>query len=275
LCAALIVRPRLDGAQRFWTFIVATAVGLTFAVEVIVLKGDISRMNTTFKFYLQVWVLLGIAAAVALGWLADRLAAWRDRGKTVWQGFLWLLVGASFLYIPLATRGKINDRYVADMPPGLDGMAYMTRATYDDTGTPYELKWDHDLIVWLQENVAGTPVIAEGNSPLYHWGNRISINTGLPAIIGWDWHQRQQRSIMPGQVIDNRLQDVRTLYSSPLAGDARPIIAQYHVKYIVVGPLERSFYPAEGLAKFDQMAAEGALRVAYRNDGAVLYEVVE
>lgn len=275
LCAALIVRPRLAGAQRFWTFVVAVAVGLTFAVEVVVLKGDISRMNTTFKFYLQVWVLLGIAAAVALGWLADRLAAWRGRGKTVWQGFLWLLVGASFLYIPLATRGKITDRYVADMPPGLDGMAYMTRATYDDTGTPYELKWDHDLIVWLQENVIGTPVIAEGNSPLYHWGNRISINTGLPAIIGWDWHQRQQRSIMPGQVIDDRVADVRTLFSSFLADDARQIIDRYRVKYIVVGPLERSYYPPEGLAKFDQMVAEGALRVAYQNDGAVLYEVVK
>jgi YYY domain-containing protein len=275
LCAALMVRKRLDGTQRFWYFIVAVAVGLTFAVEVIVLKGDISRMNTTFKFYIQVWVLLGIAAAVALGWLAERLAAWQGRGKTVWLGFLWLLVGASFLYVPLATRGKINDRFVNDMPPGFDGLAYMTKATYDDTGNPYSLNWDHELITWLQDNVKGTPVIAEGNSPLYHWGNRLAINTGLPAIIGWDWHQRQQRSIMPGQIIDNRLQDVRTFYSSPVVGDALQIIKDYHVKYIVVGGLERSFYPAEGLAKFDQMAADGLLRVAYRNDGAVLYEVVE
>ncbi|HZY41851.1 MAG TPA: DUF2298 domain-containing protein, partial [Anaerolineae bacterium] len=60
LIAALILRPRLTSAQRFWMFIVAVAVGLTLAVEVVVLKGDISRMNTTFKFYLQVWVLLGI-----------------------------------------------------------------------------------------------------------------------------------------------------------------------------------------------------------------------
>ena len=45
---------------------------LTLAVEYIVLKGDIGRMNTVFKFYLQVWILWGIAAAVALGLPAAR-----------------------------------------------------------------------------------------------------------------------------------------------------------------------------------------------------------
>ncbi|HZY44048.1 MAG TPA: hypothetical protein VFF70_04785, partial [Anaerolineae bacterium] len=104
---------------------------------------------------------------------------------------------------------------------------------------------------------------------------RISINTGLPSIIGWDWHQRQQRSIMPGSVIDNRLNDLRTLYQSTDIIAVTRVIDYYSVHYIVVGALERSYYPPEGLAKFDQMVTSGMLSVAYQNNGDKLYEVVK
>ena len=55
------------------------------------------------------------------------------------------------------------------------------------------------MIHWLEDNVQGTPTIMEGlsDNPLYHWSNRISIYTGLPDVIGWNWHQKQQRSLDP------------------------------------------------------------------------------
>ena len=216
-CVLLAVRPRLAVAQRFWYFIVFLAVALTLVVEIVVLKGDISRMNTTFKFYLQVWILLGISAAVALGWLADRLQQWRGWGAWMWKGFMGVLVVASFFYVFTATPNKMSDRWTQTQSPGLNGNDYMLVAEYGIP--PYQLKWDYEAIQWLQDNVKGTPVVAEAGSgllnvPLYQWGSRISINTGLPTIIGWDWHQRQQRSIMPGWVIDRRLQDVASLYQT-------------------------------------------------------------
>jgi uncharacterized membrane protein len=139
------------------------------------------------------------------------------------------------------------------------------------------LRWDKDAINWLLDNVQGSPVIAEANTEpwLYRWGSRVSIYTGLPTIIGWDWHQRQQRSIMPGQVIDYRLQDVRLLYESPNVAEAQRILAQYGVKYLVVGSIETSYYSPEGLAKFEVMTQQHLLRVAYQNEGAVVYEVVQ
>ncbi len=39
--------------------------------------------------------------------------------------------------------------------------------------------------------------------------------------------------------------------------------------------MERSYYPAEGLAKFERMTGEGQLRIAYQNPGVTIYEVVE
>jgi uncharacterized membrane protein len=135
----LAVRPRLSAAQRFWYFIVFLAVALTLIVEIVVLKGDISRMNTTFKFYLQVWVLLGISAAVALGWLADRLQHWRGWGAWAWKGFMGVLVAASFFYVLTATPNKMSDRWAQRQGPGLNGNDYMLVAEYGIP--PYQLKW--------------------------------------------------------------------------------------------------------------------------------------
>jgi uncharacterized membrane protein len=264
-------------AQRFWYFVVFLALALTLAVEIVVLKGDISRMNTTFKFYLQVWILLGISAAVALGWLADRLQQWRGWGAWLWKGFMGMLVAASFFYVLTATPNKMSDRWTQTQSPSLNGNDYMLVAEYDIP--PFKLKWDYEAIQWLQDNVQGTPVVAEAGSgllnvPLYQWGSRISINTGLPTIIGWDWHQTQQRSIMPSRVIMQRLQDVSTLYQTTERDVALDVLNRYDVKYVVVGALERQHYSPEGLPKWDQMVSEGLLKVAYQNEGTTIYEVI-
>jgi uncharacterized membrane protein len=292
-CVALALRPRLAVAQRFWYFVVFLAVALTLVVEIVVLKGDISRMNTTFKFYIQVWILLGISAAVALGWLADRLQRWHGWGAWLWKGFMGVLVAASFFYVLTATPNKISDRWIANQAPSLNGNDYMSVAEYGNP--PYPLEWDYEAIKWLQDNVKGTPVVAEAasgilNVPLYQWGSRISINTGLPTIIGWDWHQRQQRSVMPGWVIDRRLQDVSALYRTLDPAVAQEVLDRYAVKYIVVGPLERTTYVPDGsdpsltldptyispsLTKFDQMAAEGQLKIVFQNEGTKIYEVIK
>ncbi|MGI5838028.1 MAG: DUF2298 domain-containing protein, partial [Chloroflexota bacterium] len=47
---------------------------LTLGVEFVTIKGDIGRMNTVFKFYLQAWFLFGIASAIGI---IDTLFHWR------------------------------------------------------------------------------------------------------------------------------------------------------------------------------------------------------
>jgi uncharacterized membrane protein len=100
----------------------------------------------------------------------------------------------------------------------------------------------------------------------------VSIYTGLPTIIGWDWHQTQQRFGFR-YMVDERMADLQTLYSAPRPEQAIPLIAKYHVGYIYVGELERAYYPDVGLRKFDDMAANGQLELVYDQDSVRIYRV--
>jgi uncharacterized membrane protein len=51
------------------------------------------------------------------------------------------------------------------------------------------------------------------------------------------------------------------------------IIAKYDVEYVYVGQLEWVRFQPQGLAKFDQMAADGYLEEVYRNAGTSIYRV--
>ena len=115
-------------------------------------------------------------------------------------------------------------------------------------------------------------MILEGLAPLYHWGARYSIYTGLPAVLGWDWHQKQQRA---GYVerVDQRQRDVNRFYESTDPEVARTFMDRYDVAFIVVGGLERAYYPAAGLAKFDRLVGSG-LEVVYRQGGVTIYQVI-
>ena len=81
---------------------------------------------------------------------------------------------------------------------------------------------------------------------------RYSIYTGLPAVIGWDWHQRQQKQILPSNYVSDRLADVENFYNTTDIFTALNFLQKYDVKYIIVGQLERIIYGQDGLAKFSE-----------------------
>jgi uncharacterized membrane protein len=259
---------------------------MTMMVELITYKGDIGRMNTVFKFYLQVWVFFGIAAATGLAWLttADRRPQIVEGGgrwsavsglAAAWWIAFAALVFIGMLYPLTATNAKVNDRYVMGSPAGLNGMDFMRTAVYQDRNYDMVLEYDRQAIEWLRANVVGSPVILEGNAPLYHWASRVSIYTGLPTVIGWDWHEKQQRSIIDGSIIDRRQDAVRTIYNTRDGGEALALLKRFRVSYIYVGDVEYAFYDAAGLSKFDEMARVGSLQVVYQNERVRIYKVNE
>jgi uncharacterized membrane protein len=117
--------------------------------------------------------------------------------------------------------------------------------------------------------VQGTPAIVEAHIPFYRWGNRFTIYTGLPGVLGWDWHQTQQRGAAP---VQQRAADIDSFYSSPDVTGAVKFLRAYDVKYVIVGQVERLYYPQAGIDKF-AAGLNGALDVAYSNPRLTIYKV--
>lgn len=135
----------------------------------------------------------------------------------------------------------------------IDGMEYMKTSSYSTNGVSMDLNQDYEGIRWMQYNVKGSPVIVEGNVPEYQWGNRFTVYTGLPGVIGWNWHQRQQRAILPSNWVTDRIDEVRNFYSTSNLENAVAFVQKYQIKYIIVGQLERIVYPGSGLDKFHDL----------------------
>ena len=98
----------------------------------------------------------------------------------------------------------------------------------------------------------------------------MAAYTGLPTVLGWPWHQTQQR-LAYGEQIPRRAADVAEIYNTTGIARAEEILRRYDVAYVVVGELERIYYREAGLRKFSEMAELGLLRQVYSNLGVVIY----
>jgi YYY domain-containing protein len=282
LAAFLGLAPGVAASRRLMWWLVALAVVLTLIVEIVVLKGDIGRMNTVFKFYLQVWTLLSVTAAVAIAWLRQRMQHWQSRWPWIWGAVLALLIAGGAIFLPLGIRSRAIDRMAPEAGLTLDGMAYIDHAEFV-AGDPaaneqqeISLSGDYAAIRWIQDHVEGSPVIIEGlGYREYLWANRISIYTGLPTVVGWEWHQVQQRAALSDGMVGWRRNDVRTFYQTADIDYAMEVLRRYGVRYVYVGPYERVYYSGPGLDKLEDMADSDQLRIVYDAEGVQIYEVTD
>jgi len=273
--AILMLRPDLPDTKRFILFLTGTALTITIAVEFIALVGDIGRMNTIFKLYLQAWMMFAVSAAAAFGWLLPAFSQWRFKWRLTYQAGVYILLACAFMFTLTASTDKISDRMNPDAPNSLDAMEFMNHTQHWD-GQIMDLSEDYRAIRWMQDNIEGSPVIVEANCTEYRWCTRFTIYTGLPGVVGWNWHQRQQRGIFAPQV-QERVNEVGTFYATTDVQAALAFLKKYDVKYIVVGQLERNVYPflpdtPDGLSKFTEF--EGTYwNVIYQDINTTIYQV--
>ena len=276
--------------RRLIWILFAIGYGITFVVEVLVLKGDVGRSNMVFRMYLEAWFILGIALSVAALEIFKKLKEWRPLRRVGWVVVLQLLVLLALVYPFIATGKKINDRWPSTQNPvkSLDGSLFMLGdklinpdllpAVYSDDGREIDLSMDYAGIQFMQDNISGSPVIVEGHTTEYRWGARYAIHTGLPSVIGWSWHTRQHNSLLDGSIFDKRIQEVVDFYNTTDMDAANQFLKKYHVRYIIVSGLERVYYSAEGIDKFAEMTSQGQLNIVFgdqTDNSATIYEVIQ
>jgi YYY domain-containing protein len=267
----LLLRPNLSDVKRVVLFWVGTALLITIMVELVAVHGDIGRMNTIFKFYLQAWLLLAVCSGAAFVWIVQELYQWNPGWRNFFQIGTSLLLAGAFAFTLTATVDKVSDRMANSVPFTLDSITYMKYAQYADFGVTMNLVQDYQAIRWMQDNVQGSPVIVEANCSEYRWCTRFTIYTGLPGVVGWNWHERQQRTFMT-QLVEERVSEVDEFYTTTDIQSALAFLKEYNVKYIIVGQLERAEYAGPGLDKFESQ--NGKLwNSVYREGNTVIYQV--
>jgi uncharacterized membrane protein len=251
--------PPRPSALPFVLLLIFTAALLTLGPEFVYLRDNFGqRLNTTFKFYYQAWVMFGVAGLFALDYLWRELTG-RARLVPVVTAGVYITVFVLTLLFPYHAiqsrtaefRGTGADR----LPATLNGLTQMQRFNNDE----------YEAIMWLRQNVSGTPVVLEAVGGQYSAFGRVSASTGLPTVLGWAGHELQWRGNSnpePGQ----RDPAVQQIYTDPAWNTSPDLLNRYNVEYIYVGGLESTTYGPAGTQKFADQ-----LEVAYQNNSVTIY----
>jgi YYY domain-containing protein len=296
-------------ARVFLALLTTTGLAILAGTQIVYLKdflqgGDWYRMNTLFKFFSQVWVLWGVATAVALPQLWRRLAA-ADRPRQAaavtsdvvesdavadvqrayrghsapaslswsWTAVFVLLLAASMAYPLWGTPARLSQRLVGWRPPfgTLNGLDYMRNGSYTwpDDSHRIELQYDWEAIQWLLANVRGNPVVAESAEVDYYraGGTRVASLTGISGLRGM--HESEQRA---GEAVGERDGLHREFWNTQDETRTKELIDQLQISLIYVGELERHQHP-DGVQKLERMAQRRQLEKLYSNAGVTIYGV--
>ncbi len=228
-----------------------TALLLAFSVEFVYLRDTFgTRMNTVFKFYFQAWVLMAVVAAFAVVYLAKhagRILRW------VSLPVIALVVIAGLFYPVFGTITRA-ERFRST--PTLDGTAYLTPQNGGDAAA----------IAWLRQNVPGVATILEASGGSYSYAGRISAQTGLPTLLGWDGHELQWRGNTIEQ--DTRRPDIERIYRYATGSELRQLLDRWQIDYLIVGDLERQTF---GVTPQSEARLAQVMDLVYDAEGVRIY----
>jgi YYY domain-containing protein len=220
----------VDASTLFALLLAFTGFGLTLGVEFLyVLDSFGSRMNTVFKLYFQAWTLFAAAAAFGVYYVWMNMHGF---GRALWASVFSLLLALSLVFPVLAYPNRANDfqANAAAGIPTLDGTLWIKYTSPDD----------YAGIQWLNANAKDHAVILEAPGPEYSFYDRVSVATGLETVLGWSGHELQWRG--NGDEGAKRERDAEKIYTTLDPNQARTLLREYRVDYVIVGGLEREKY---------------------------------
>ncbi len=250
-----------------------------------------SRSNTIFKFYYQAWMLWSLAAAFGAAILLQL------ESKNVW-GWIYrpVLVIAIIVSLAFPVMGlpeKTNNFQITNFTSRLK----MGQASADPQAFAHALDvWTLDgarlfhnqypddaaAADWLLHAPAGVIAEVVGRDAYSDYG-RISVYSGQPTVLGWWFHEQQWRGGLaeqqsrlqnltcrrndPNITTFTRSDDIACLYQTSNWDEAAQVINEYHIRYVVVGTLERRNY------RVNEIKFQNYMTQVFESGGVVIYEV--
>lgn len=219
---------REDQAYRFSLLLIVAGMLLVLVPEFVYLRDLFGyRLNTIFKFYYLAWLMWSVAAAFGTIVLFQRL---RLPWSSVFAVLFTLSLVMALVYPAMGLWSRTNG-FNPITGKTLDGADYFKNYLPDDAAA----------VAWLKQAPFGVVVESVGGSYSSH--ARISTYSGLPTILGWDFHEIQWRGT--SELVNPRKQEVKTLYCSGDWTETERILNTYDVRYVVVGGMERATYTAD------------------------------
>lgn len=251
-----------EQAQLFVALLVILGTMLVLIPEFFYLRDQFGwRMNTIFKFYYQAWLLWSLAAAYATHHAWGRLTGWK--GSLV-RITLSAMLAMSLVYPILSLWNKTNGFQPSKWT--LDSSVYFSSQSPDEFAA----------IEWLRHTPMGVvaEAVAETGGSYTHYA-RVSMLSGLPAVLGWVGHESQWRG--GGREIGTRQPDLERLYCTRDWNEAESILRKYHIRYIFVSALERSTYrPKPGSCPVGLVETKFAqhLTLVFQQGSVTIYEYI-
>jgi uncharacterized membrane protein len=183
------------------------------------------RQNTVMRFHWTAYVLLALAAPVAVGQPAI------PRGRKLRHLIARMLLAAVLLTFGIINllppvgqvlSASMRDAWTADVRRGLTSDVPALIAIGD----------------YLEANAAPGTVIAESGGNPYRGFSYVSATTGRPAILGEI--DKLNNTGIPKTEIVTRFNDLCELYANGAAADK--VIAKYQIRYIVLGKPESNAF---------------------------------
>ncbi len=248
-----------DLPTAFSLFLILAGALLVLVPEFVYLRDLFGyRINTIFKFYYQVWLMWGVAAAYATIFLWEKL---QGGARVVFGVGMALLLVLALTY-PLMGVWSRTAGFRPAQGFTLDGTAYLEQSNPDEKAA----------MDWLLAAPLG--VVAEAVGGSYTGFARMSVHSGQPTVLGWEFHEIQWRG--GTEEMGSRRADVERLYCTPKWDVAKTIIDQYAIRYVVVGGMERIAYARGSLACPAGMSEAKFtlfLQTVFQQGGVTVYQV--
>ena len=211
------------------------------------------RANTMFKLVYQAFIMLSISS----GYIIIRLFSTFNFQLLTLKLAYWIIGFIGLFLVFLYPYFAINS-YYGDLKTykGLDGTKYL-KSLYQT---------DYEAIYWINKNIKNQPVILEAQGDSYTDYGRVSVNTGLPTVLGWTVHEWLWRGSY--DIPAPRIDDVEKLYETNDIELTKQLLKKHNVSLVFIGDLEKQKYPNFNEQKFKTLG-----KTIYQKANTRIYQI--